>query len=58
MKIVEPKYEILTDISEGGIKELQQIERVARGLLQERGQDHAGWRVGKETGGLSGEAGA
>ena len=32
MKIVEPKYEILTDISEGGIKELQQIERVARVL--------------------------
>lgn len=30
MKIVEPKYEILTDISDGGIKELQQIERVAR----------------------------
>ena len=30
MKIVEPKYEIITDISEGGIKELQQIERVAR----------------------------
>ena len=30
MKIIEPKYEILTDISEGGIKELQQIERVAR----------------------------
>ena len=30
MRIVEPKYEILTDISEGGIKELQQIERVAR----------------------------
>ena len=30
MKIVEPKYEILTNISEGGIKELQQIERVAR----------------------------
>ena len=30
MKIVEPKYEILTDISKGGIKELQQIERVAR----------------------------
>ena len=30
MKIVEPKYEILTDISEGGIKELQQIARVAR----------------------------
>lgn len=30
MKIIEPKYEILTNISEGGIKELQQIERVAR----------------------------
>ena len=30
MKIVEPKYEILTDISEGGIKERQEIERVAR----------------------------
>lgn len=30
MKIIEPKYEILTDISDGGIKELQQIERVAR----------------------------
>lgn len=30
MEIVEPKYEILTDVSEGGIKELQQIERVAR----------------------------
>ena len=30
MKIIEPKYEILTDISEGGIKELQQIERIAR----------------------------
>ena len=30
MKIVEPKYEILTDISDGGIKEFQQIERVAR----------------------------
>ena len=37
MKIVEPKYEILTDISEGGIKELQQIERGGPGLLQERG---------------------
>lgn len=30
MKIVEPKYEILTDISKDGIKELQRIERVAR----------------------------
>lgn len=30
MKIVEPKYEILTGISKDGIKELKQIERVAR----------------------------
>lgn len=30
MKIVEPKYEILTEISKDGIKELKQIERVAR----------------------------
>lgn len=30
MKIVTPKYEILTPISKGGIKELQRIERVAR----------------------------
>ena len=37
MKIVEPKYEILTDISEGGIKELQQIAAGGPGLLQERG---------------------
>ena len=37
MKIVEPKYEILTDISEGGIKELQQIERVARVCYKSEG---------------------
>ena len=30
MKIVEPKYEVLTDISKSGIRELQRIERVAR----------------------------
>lgn len=30
MKIIKPGYEIWTDISEGGIKELQHIERVAR----------------------------
>lgn len=30
MKIVEPKYKILTPISKDGIKELQRIERVAR----------------------------
>ena len=58
MKIIEPKYEILTEISDGGIKELQQIERVARVCYKERRQDYAGWRVGEEAGGLSGEAGA
>ena len=36
MKIIKPKYEILTDISEGGIKELQQISGWPS-LLQERG---------------------
>lgn len=30
MKIVKAGYEILTDISNGGIKELQHIERIAR----------------------------
>lgn len=30
MRIIEPSYEILTDISEGGIKELQYIEKIAR----------------------------
>ena len=30
MKIIQQKYEILTDISDGVIKELQNIERVAR----------------------------
>ena len=30
MKIVQPSYEILTDISEGGIQELQSIEHAAR----------------------------
>ena len=30
MKIIKPSYEILDDISEGGIKELQKIERCAR----------------------------
>ena len=51
MKIVEPKYEILTDISEGGIKELQQIERVARVCY--KSEDKI-----TPDGGLSGEAGA
>ena len=36
MKIVEPKYEILTDISKGGIKELKQIERVAGSATRAR----------------------
>lgn len=30
MRIIEPSYEILTEISEGGIKELQHIERIGR----------------------------
>lgn len=30
MKIIEPSYEILTEISEGGIKELQHIEKIVR----------------------------
>lgn len=30
MKIIRPSYEILTPISDGGIKELQHIERIAR----------------------------
>lgn len=30
MKIIEPCYEILTEISKGGIKELQHIEKIGR----------------------------
>lgn len=30
MRIIEPSYEILTQISEGGIKELQHIEKIGR----------------------------
>ena len=30
MKIIEPSYEILTEISEGGIRELQHIEKIGR----------------------------
>lgn len=30
MRIIEPGYEILTEISEGGIKELQHIEKIGR----------------------------
>ena len=30
MKIIKPSYEILTPISEGGIKELKHIEKIAR----------------------------
>ena len=30
MKVLRPSYEILTPISDGGIKELQHIERIAR----------------------------
>ena len=34
MKIVQPGFEILTPISEGGIKELQLIEKIARQCYQ------------------------
>lgn len=30
MRVIEPSYEILTEISEGGIKELQHIEKIGR----------------------------
>lgn len=30
MRIIEPSYDILTEISEGGIKELQHIEKIGR----------------------------
>lgn len=30
MRIIEPSYEILTEISEGGVKELQHIEKIGR----------------------------
>ena len=30
MKIIKPSYEILTPISDGGIKELQHIEKIGR----------------------------
>ena len=58
MKIVEPKYEILTDISEGGIKELQQIERVARVCYKSEDKIVPDGSSAKKLVGLSGEAGA
>ena len=30
MRIIEPSYEILTKVSDDGIKELQHIEKIAR----------------------------
>ena len=30
MRVIEPSYEILTEISEGGVKELQHIEKIGR----------------------------
>ena len=30
MKLIDPSFEILTDISDGGIKELKHIDRCAR----------------------------
>lgn len=53
MKIVEPKYEILTDISEGGIKELQQIERVARVCYKSEDKFKAKWTTGLTTKAIS-----
>ena len=53
MKIVEPKYEILTDISEGGIKELQQIERVARVCYKSEVLFKAKWTTGLTTKAIS-----
>ena len=38
MKIIKPSYEILTDISEGGIKELQRIERIGRICYKSEGK--------------------
>lgn len=38
MKIVKPSYKILTPISEGGIKELQRIEQIARVCYKSEGK--------------------
>lgn len=38
MKVVEPGYQILTDISEDGIEELKRIERVARVCYKSEGK--------------------
>ena len=38
MRIIKPSYEILTDISEGGIKELQRIERIGRICYKSEGK--------------------
>lgn len=37
MNIIKPSYEILTDISEGGIKELKHIERIGRVCYKSEG---------------------
>lgn len=41
MKIVEPGYEILSEISEDGMKELKAIERAARTCYKSEGRTHA-----------------
>lgn len=38
MRIIEPSYEILTEISEGGIKELQHIEKIGRVCYKSEGK--------------------
>lgn len=38
MKIVKASYEVLTEISEGGIKELQHIERIGRVCYKSEGK--------------------
>ena len=38
MRIIKPGYEILTDISEGGIDELKMIERIGRVCYKSEGK--------------------
>ena len=38
MKIIKPSYEILTPISDGGIKELQHIEKIGRVCYKSEGR--------------------
>lgn len=38
MRIIEPSYEILTEISEGGVKELQHVEKIGRVCYKSEGK--------------------